>query len=47
MIVGVLTACQFGTNSIVVLMFVESPVKYVTKIWSVVLLNKKNTYTPI
>ena len=24
MIVGVLTTCQFGTNSIIVLMFVES-----------------------
>ena len=24
MIVGVLTSCQFGTNSIIVLMFVES-----------------------
>jgi hypothetical protein len=39
---------QFGTNSIIVLMFVESqrctyraPVRYVTKTWSVVLLNKK------
>jgi len=39
---------QFGTNSIIVLMFVESqrvtyraPVRYVTKTWSVVVLNKK------
>jgi len=39
---------KFGTNSIIVLMFVESqrvtyiaPVRYVTKAWSVVLLNKK------
>jgi len=39
---------QFETNSIIVLMFVESqgctyraPVRYVTKTWSVVLLNKK------
>ena len=39
---------QFGTNSIIVLMFVESkgctyraPVSYVTKTWSDVLLNKK------
>ena len=45
---------QFGTNSIIVLMFVESqrctyraPIRYVTKTWSVVLLNKKDTYTPI
>jgi len=41
MIVGVLTNCQFGTNSIILLIFVESPVRYVTKTWSVVLLNKK------
>jgi len=39
---------QFGTNSIIVLMFVESQrvtcrasVRYVTKTWSVALLNKK------
>jgi len=39
---------QFGTNSIIVLMFVESqrvhiwaPVRYETKTWRVVLLNKK------
>jgi hypothetical protein len=35
---------QFGTNSIIVLMFAESqraPVRYVTKIWSLVLLNNK------
>ena len=43
---------QFGTNSIIVLMFVESqrvtyraPVSYVTKTWSVVLLNKKYIYS--
>jgi len=39
----------YGTNSIIVLMFVDSQraiVRYVTKTWSVVLLNK-NTYTPI
>jgi len=42
---------QFRTNSIIVLMSVESqrvtyraPVRYVTKTWSVVLLNKKNIY---
>jgi len=41
-----------GTNSIIVLMFVESqrftyraPVRYVTKTWSVVLLNKKHIYS--
>ena len=39
---------EFGTNSIIVLMFVESqrvtyraPVRYVAETWSVVLLNKK------
>ena len=43
---------QFGTNSIIVLMFVESQgctyralVRYVTKTWSVVLLNKKCIYS--
>jgi len=48
MIVGVLTTCHFGTNLIIMLMFVESqmvtyrvPVRYVTKTWSVVLINKK------
>jgi len=42
---------QFGTNWIIVLMFVEyigctyrAPVRYVTKTWSVVLLNKKHIY---
>ena len=25
----------------------RAPVRYVTKTWSVVLLNKKNTYSPI
>jgi len=42
---------QFGTNSIIVLMFVESqrvtyraPVRYVTNTWSVVLLNKKDIH---
>ena len=25
----------------------RAPLRYVTKTWSVVLLNKKNTYTPI
>jgi len=48
MIVGVLTTSQLGTDPIIVLMFVESqrftcrvPIRYVTKTWSVVLLNKK------
>ena len=41
MIVGGLTACQFGTNTIIVLMFVESSLRYVTKTWNGVLLNKK------
>ena len=43
---------QFGTNSIIVLMFVESQrvhiwntVRHVTKPWSVILLNKKHTYS--
>jgi len=54
MIVGDLTTGQFGTNSIIVLMIAQSqgvtyraPVRYVTKTWSVVLLNKKKTYIPI
>ena len=46
---------QFGTNSIIVSIFVESqrvhiyraPVRYVTKTWNVVLLNEKNTYTAV
>jgi hypothetical protein len=39
---------QFGTCSIIVLMFVESkaPVRYATKTWRLVLLNTK-TYSPI
>jgi len=45
MIVGVLTTCHIGTNSIIVLMFVESPVRCVINTWSVVLLNKKNIYS--
>jgi len=44
---------QFGTNWIIVLMFVESqrvhtyraPVRYVTKTWNVVLLNEKYIYS--
>jgi len=46
---------QFGTNSIIVLMFVDhkgctyrAPVRYVTKTWSVILLNKKkNIYSDL
>ena len=45
----------FGTNTIIVLICVynhkgctyRAPVRYVTKTFSVILLNKKNTYTPI
>jgi hypothetical protein len=45
---------QFWTNSIIVLMFVESQTVHIESIckecnknWSVVLLNKKNKYTSI
>jgi len=44
MIVGVLTTCQLGTNSYYsadVCRITNAPVRYITKTWSVVLLNRK------